>query len=60
MRHFAPAAAAAAALMIAIAITPAHAETAQDTTALSGLDEAKVAFDLQNGSSAALLKQLFS
>jgi hypothetical protein len=58
MRHFATAAAAAAALMIAIAITPAHAETARDTAALSGLDEVKFAFDLQNGNSAALLKQL--
>ena len=58
MRYFAPAAAAAAALMITIAITPAHAETPQDMVALSGLDEVKVAFDLQNGNSAALLKQL--
>ena len=58
MRYFAPAAAAAAALMITIAITPAHAETPQDKAALSGLDEVKVAFDLQNGNSAALLKQL--
>jgi intracellular sulfur oxidation DsrE/DsrF family protein len=58
MRHLASAAAAAAALMITIAIATAHAETAQDTAALSGLDEAKVAFDLQNGNSAALLKQL--
>jgi hypothetical protein len=58
MRHLASAAATAAALMITLAITPAHAETVQDTAALAGLDEVKVAFDLQNGSSAALLKQL--
>ena len=58
MRYFASAVAAAAALMITIAITPARAETAQDKAALSGLDEVKVAFDLQNGNSATLLKQL--
>src|SRR5260370_37488657 len=58
MHHLASAATAAAVLMITIAITPARAETAQDKAALSGLDEVKVAFDLQNGNSATLLKQL--
>jgi len=59
MRYFASATAAAAAVLsIAFAITPGYAESPQDQAALSGLNEVKVAFDLQNGNSGALLKQL--
>jgi len=49
---------AAALLVLLIGAKPMHAETAQDADALSGLKEVKVAFDMQTGNSAALLKQL--
>jgi intracellular sulfur oxidation DsrE/DsrF family protein len=58
MRYFSSATAAATLLSIAFAITPGYAESPQDRAALSGLSEVKVAFDLQNGNSGALLKQL--
>jgi intracellular sulfur oxidation DsrE/DsrF family protein len=50
--------AAAAIAVLAVAITPAHSETANDRAALSGLSEVKVAFDVTNGDGKALLAQL--
>ena len=44
--------------LLAVAATPAYAEGPKDQAALSGLNEVKVAFDLQNGDGKVLLKQL--
>ena len=49
---------AAAIALLAVAATPACAEGPKDQAALSGLNEVKVAFDLQNGDGKVLLKQL--
>ena len=48
----------AAIALLAVAATPAYAEGPKDQAALSGLNEVKVAFDLQNGDGKVLLKQL--
>jgi intracellular sulfur oxidation DsrE/DsrF family protein len=45
-------------LMLLVGTKPVYAESPQDAEALSGLNEVKVAFDMQTGNSAALLKQL--
>src|SRR3954447_3767582 len=58
MRQFASAAIAAVSFLLISPAMPAFADSSQDAAALSGLKEVKVAFDLQNGSSSALLKQL--
>ena len=57
MRKLGFAVIAASALLIT-GLTPAYSEAPLDTAALSGLNEVKVAFDMQTGNSAALLKQL--
>jgi intracellular sulfur oxidation DsrE/DsrF family protein len=49
---------AAVLLVLLVGAKPMHAESPQDSVALSGLTEVKVAFDMQTGNSAALLKQL--
>jgi len=49
---------AAVLLVLLVGTKPMHAENVQDANALSGLNEVKVAFDMQAGNSAALLKQL--
>src|SRR5262249_18611792 len=49
---------AAAIAVLAVAAAPVRAEGAKDQAALSGLNEVKVAFDLQNGDGKTLLKQL--
>src|SRR6476469_1313311 len=60
MRRFiSPTAIIAAVLLVSlVGAKPMHAESPQDADALSGLNEVKVAFDMQTGNSAALLKQL--
>lgn len=60
MRRFiSPTTIIAAVLLVSLVGTkPMHAENVQDANALSGLNEVKVAFDMQTGNSAALLKQL--
>ena len=45
-------------LVLLVGTKPVYAESPQDAEALSGLNEVKVAFDMQTGNSAALLKQL--
>ena len=45
-------------LVLFLGAKPMYAENAKDADALSGLNEVKVAFDMQTGNSAALLKQL--
>src|SRR3954447_7097590 len=45
-------------LVLFVGAKPMHAENIKDADALSGLKEVKVAFDMQTGNSAALLKQL--
>src|SRR3954447_24171043 len=58
-RLISPTAIIAAMLLVSLfGAKPMHAETAQDADTLSGLTEVKVAFDIQTGNSAALLKQL--
>ena len=49
---------ATALLVSLVGAMPIHAASPQDTDALSSLNEVKVAFDMQTGNSAALLKQL--
>jgi intracellular sulfur oxidation DsrE/DsrF family protein len=49
---------AAVLLVSVVGVKPTHAASPQDSDALSGLSEVKVAFDMQTGNSAALLKQL--
>ena len=49
---------AAAIALLAVAATPAYAEGPKDQAALSGLNDVKAAFDLQNGDGKVLLKQL--
>ena len=60
MRRFiSPTAIIAAVLLVSlVGAKPMDAESPQDAEALSGLNEVKVAFDMQTGNSAALLKQL--
>ena len=53
MRKLGFAVIAASALLIT-GLTPAYSEAPLDTAALSGLNEVKVAFDMQTGNSAAL------
>jgi intracellular sulfur oxidation DsrE/DsrF family protein len=48
----------AAVALLAVAATPAYAEGPKDQAALSGLNDVKAAFDLQNGDGKVLLKQL--
>ena len=48
----------AASALLITRLTPAYSEAPLDTAALSGLNEVKVAFDMQAGDSAVLLKQL--
>ena len=48
----------AASALLITGLIPAYSEAPLDTAALSGLSEVKVAFDMQTGNSAALLKQL--
>ena len=48
----------AAGALLITGLIPAYSEAPLDTAALSGLNEVKVAFDMQTGNSAALLKQL--
>jgi intracellular sulfur oxidation DsrE/DsrF family protein len=57
MRKLGIAAIAVSSLLIA-GLTPAYSEAPLDTAALSGLKEVKIAFDVQNGNSTALLTQL--
>jgi hypothetical protein len=60
MRHsISPTAIIAAVLLVLlVGAKPMHAESPQDAAALSGLTEVRVAFDMQTGNLAALLKQL--
>ena len=60
MRRFISALAIIATVLLVslVGAKPVYAESPQDAEALSGLNEVKVAFDMQTGNSAALLKQL--
>ena len=58
MTHFVAAAVAAIAALMAVIVTPAHSEGFQDQAALSGLKEAKVAFDVTGGDAKVLTKIL--
>src|SRR3954447_14626698 len=57
--HISASAIMAAVLLVSlVGAKPIHAASPQDADVLSGLSEVKVAFDMQTGNTAALLKQL--